>query len=205
MDGESVKKLYALGSARWYDWFKKIWNKLVAAEAEKELGQFLQQNVTAAASILELGCGTALNLEKISALGLTFKKYLGLDFSPDMLRVAQHKFAGRPNVEFRQQDITQLDDIAEKFDLIICTWVLSHLPSPSVLVNRAADRLAPGGRFFLIFFATPRWYVRWWLSPLARYVFRAKFVSAAEVRKINKIKNVHRYSADLATVMEIAN
>ena len=73
MNKRNVQNLYALGHAQWYDPFKKIWNRLVSIKAEKELATFLEKNVSNNASILELGCGTALNLEKIFALDLKIK------------------------------------------------------------------------------------------------------------------------------------
>lgn len=203
LNAERVKGLYALLGARWYDFFKRIWNKLVGTEAEKELESFLKAAVQPAASILELGCGTALNLEKIFSLDLPFKRYLGLDVSSDMLKIARAKFAHQPNVEFREQDIMALDGRGDKFDVILCTWVLSHLPSPSTLVNRAQELLSPGGRFFLIFFSTPEWHVRFWLAPIAKYLFRSKFVSADEIKRLNNVQVLHRHAAGVTTVVEI--
>ena len=68
------------------DPFKRLWNKMIPSKAEDELRSFLQNNLDETKTILELGCGTALNLEKIFSLNLKFKKYLGLDPPPDMLK-----------------------------------------------------------------------------------------------------------------------
>ncbi len=120
MTDEGVRRVYGTWQARWYDPSKRLWNDLVASRAERDLSTFLRENLDENKTILELACGTAMNLEKIFSLNLKFKSYLGLDFSPDMLRIARRKFHGYPNVEFRERDITRFDDINDKFDIIIC-------------------------------------------------------------------------------------
>ena len=78
---------------------------------------------------------------------LKFKKYLGLDFSLDMLKIEQSKFVNTLSIEFQQKDFTGLDDINEKYDILICTWVLSRLQSPSDLVNRTQKLINKEGSF----------------------------------------------------------
>jgi len=170
MSKSGVKRLYAV-SATVYDALVKVWNAFFATEAEDELSNFLMENLDETRIILEVGCGTARNLEKIYSLNLKFKKYLGMDFSPRMLRVARRKFLDNPAVEFEEGDITILDSIVERFDIILCTWVLSHIESPSAFVNRAQSLLKQDGKFFLILFTRPRWYLNFWLSPIATYLF----------------------------------
>ena len=175
----------------------------MATEAEKELSNFLRKNIDENRMILELGCGAARNLQKIYSLNLKFKRYLGLDFSSRMLAVARSKFPDSPAVEFKEQDITAADYTGEKFDIILCTWILSHLQSPSVLVNKARGWLKPGGKLFLIFFTRPKWYINFWLYPLATYLFSAKPVAGEEVRKFHNVKARHNYTTNITSVVEI--
>jgi len=203
MHENNVKTLYSLGHAGWYDPFKKIWNILSSSKAEKEFTSFLKDTIDETKTILDLGCGTGLNLEKIHSLKLKFKKYLGLDFSKDMLDIAKNKFAHAPRVEFKQKDITNLNDIAEKFDVIICTWVLSHLQSPSSVVNQAQKSLAPDGKMFLIFFSKPRWYINVWLYFPAKYIFQTKPLTEVEVNKFKNVKTRHKYSGHITSTVTI--
>lgn len=215
VQSEKVKKLYSIFGARWYDPFKKIWNSLTARRAEKDLKSFLKENIHQDSSILELGCGTAMNLEKIFALGLNFKKYIGIDFSPDMLKIAEKKFSNKKNIKFMRRDITKLDDIKEKFDIVICTWVLSHLKHPSDFANYAQKfisetlprlarpRRGKNGKMLIIFFSRPKWYLRFWFSPIAKLVFSAKTISDDEIRLIKNIKSIRKYFGDMVTVMNI--
>ena len=77
--------------------------------------------------------------------------------------INENKFKNIPNVKFKQKDITQLNDINEKYDIIICTWVLSHLQSPSQVINQAQKLLSQKGKMFLIFFSKPKWFINIWL------------------------------------------
>jgi ubiquinone/menaquinone biosynthesis C-methylase UbiE len=89
MRSSNVKNLYAFLNAKWYDPFKKIWNTIISRKSEKDLAKFLKENLDETKTILELGCGTALNVQKIFSLNLKFKKYTGLDFTAEMLRIAK--------------------------------------------------------------------------------------------------------------------
>ncbi|MBI2853092.1 MAG: methyltransferase domain-containing protein [Chloroflexi bacterium] len=202
MADERVRQVYGIWQARWYDPFKWLWNILVASGAEKDMNNFLRDSLDENETILELGCGTALNLEKIFSLGLKFKRYLGIDFSPEILRITNRKFQGYSNVEFREKNITRLEDINDKFDIIICTWVLSHLPSASSFVNRAQGLMKEQGKFFLIFFSEPRWYLRFWIAPLELLVW-SRYVTDEEVSKFKNIRKIRSYSGRMVTVVEI--
>lgn len=197
-----VKKLYAIGHAKWYNLFKPVWNWLANRKAEKKLEHFLKNNLNESASIMELGCGTALNLKKILSLNLRFKRYLGLDFSDDMLAIAKKNFNNVEGVEFRHQDLTKLHNVDEKFDVIISTWVLSHLPHPADVINQAQTYLKPGGKMFLIFLSEPKWYIRFWFSPLAKS-FYSKLITKDEIKKFHNVKLVKHYAGNLTTLIEI--
>ncbi|MBI4303690.1 MAG: class I SAM-dependent methyltransferase [Chloroflexi bacterium] len=199
---DNVRAIYGTWQARWYDPFKWLWNILAASQAERDLSAFLRENLDETKTILELGCGTALNLEKIFSLNLKFKSYLGVDFSPDMLRIARQKSRGYPNVEFREIDITLLGDLNDKFDVLICTWVLSHLASPSSFVNQAQGLLKEHGKFFLIFFSEPKWYLRFWIAPLAMRI-RSRCVGEEEVSKFKNVRKIRHYSGNMVAVAEI--
>ena len=199
---ESVKKLYALGHAKWYDPLKRFWNK---AEAEEEFARFLQLNLTSRTRILDLGCGTGSNLAKIRALNLPFKNYLGVDFSPDMLRIARNKFNPQKNVEFQEKDITRLDMLS-KFDILLCSWVLEHIQEPARFVNNIVSNMKSQNKLFLVFYSRPKWYVNYTIFPCIRFLFRnsAKDISPEEIAKFKNITMKKSFSANTATIVEIS-
>lgn len=202
MKKNKVQKLYAIGHAKWYNTFKVAWNWTINRKAEKKLEHFLKENLNESTSILELGPGTALNLKKILSLNLRFKRYLGLDFSDDMLAIAKKNFNNVEGVEFRHQDLTKLHHLDEKFDVIISTWVLSHLPHPADVINQAQTYLKPNGKMFLIFLSEPKWYIRFWFSLLAKGFF-SRLLSKDEISKFNNVKLVKHYAGKLTTIVEV--
>jgi SAM-dependent methyltransferase len=70
-------------------------------------------------SVLELGCGTGDLLNALKP-----KKGVGIDFSPEMLKIAREKY---PELEFREADAEQLEYWGETFDVLIMADVVGHL------------------------------------------------------------------------------
>lgn len=199
-----IQKMYSRLNALWYDPFKIVWNFIIARQAEKTLTKFLKQNIDESKTILELGCGTALNLYKIFKLKLKFKNYLGIDFTDSMLQIAKNKFKNKQNVKFRLGDITKLENLDEKFDILLCTWVISHVENPVEFVNNAQKHLEPGGKFFLVFYTKPKWYLNYLFKPAAKHLFYADSFDHSIIEKFYNVKSHQTFSSDLVTVVEIS-
>ncbi len=204
MQRSRVQKLYHIAGAKWYDIFKKGWNALVAGRAEKALKRFLKENIKPETTILELGPGTALNLRKIKELGLSFKSYEGWDFSDDMLSIARKKFKSTSNVRFRKQDLTEIHEKHQKFDVILCTWVLSHLESPANLVSQAQNLLKKDGRMFLIFIAKSKGWVGSLIAFFARYLFVVEPVDQDQIKQFKNVQRLQKTFGGMATIVEIS-
>ena len=81
-------------------------------------------------SIAEIGCATG---EIIGTFpGLQVQRRVGFDISPLNIRVAQDRF---PSVEFRATDFRSTD---EKFDLVILSDILEHVPDDLEFLKTAA-------------------------------------------------------------------
>lgn len=102
-------------------------------------------------SVLDLGCGTGVNLERLLALDLPYGAYVGVDVSEEMLSQARTKFVDAPRAHFEQIDVTQDPLPEEQFDLITSTWVFEHFHDPAVAVDKAWMHLHPGGYMLLLF------------------------------------------------------
>jgi len=99
-------------------------------------------------TILDVGCGTGVNVHAISKLVGPSGKVIGIDNSPAMLSVAREK-ASAENVEYREMAVEDMDFPEASFDGIVCTQVLGYVADP-VSVIRSLLRLAkPGGRVFV--------------------------------------------------------
>ena len=111
-----------------YDRLRWVWAKGIMGNAEADLeSDVLPRLVTPETRILDLGCGTGVNLNRMRRLGLTFASYTGLDLSPAMLTRAQAKLDGDTASAVLRGDIWRLPFANQSFDLVISTWAFSHI------------------------------------------------------------------------------
>jgi ubiquinone/menaquinone biosynthesis C-methylase UbiE len=101
--------------------------------------------------LVDLGTGTGRMIE---LFGGEASRALGVDRSPEMLRLARAKLADAvPGAELRQGDLTALplnDNIA---DTVILHQVLHFVPQPGAALAEAARLVADGGRMLIVDFA----------------------------------------------------
>ncbi|MEM1429871.1 MAG: class I SAM-dependent methyltransferase [Pseudomonadota bacterium] len=93
------------------------------------------------ARLLDLGCGPGYLAAAAHAVGA---HCTGVDFAPDMLRVAR---ARCPGVEFVAGDAAALPFGDAQFDVVAANFVFFHLADPQAAIAEAARVLRPGGRF----------------------------------------------------------
>jgi 2-polyprenyl-3-methyl-5-hydroxy-6-metoxy-1,4-benzoquinol methylase len=98
-------------------------------------------------TVCDLGCGPGYLASRLGATGL---QVLGVDASDVLLATAnQHHATDR--VSFARCVIgeTSADVFApgRKFDLVVSSDVIEHLPLPTTLMRTASDLLRPGGIF----------------------------------------------------------
>jgi SAM-dependent methyltransferase len=186
----SVLELYA-AIAGSYDQAAPTWIEGYP-EAYQAFDDALRGYLPAGGSILDLGCGTGANLERLLHLGLPFGRYVGVDISPDMLAQARRKFAGVENAAFQRLDLLR-DPLPEgPFDLIISTWVFEHLPEPGQVAHKAWQRLKPEGHMVLFF---EIWNGTWRsrvTEPLWRF-FSAHLVREEEHRHFPGLVSMTRF------------
>jgi ArsR family transcriptional regulator len=103
-------------------------------------------------ALIDLGTGTGRMLE---LLGPQAASAIGIDRSPEMLRLARAKLAaaGIERVELRQGDIYALPLPGAGADTVILHQVLHYAQQPAAAVNEAGRLLVPGGRLLIVDFA----------------------------------------------------
>jgi S-adenosylmethionine-diacylgycerolhomoserine-N-methlytransferase len=120
--------------------------------------------------VLDVGCGTGLNLEHLlDAVGPT-GEVVGIDASGAMLRQARRRVdrRGWSNVMLVEGDAAFLDSfVTGEVDAVLFTYSLSVIADWRTAWERAWTLLRPGGRVAVVDTALPvgRWR---WLSPVAR-------------------------------------
>jgi ubiquinone/menaquinone biosynthesis C-methylase UbiE len=103
-------------------------------------------------ALVDLGTGTGRMLE---LLGTRSASAIGIDRSPEMLRLARAKLAaaGMERVELRQGDIYALPLTSQSTDTVVLHQVLHYAQQPAAAINEAARLLVPGGRLLIVDFA----------------------------------------------------
>jgi SAM-dependent methyltransferase len=95
---------------------------------------------------LDLGCGTGTF---VRLLAQRAERVLGLDLSPQMIRIARERSTGLRNVTFEVADATVWAFPRERFDCIASIAALHHLPLAETLTRMRAA-LRPGGTLLVL-------------------------------------------------------
>ncbi|MBM6589443.1 class I SAM-dependent methyltransferase [Brevibacterium sp. RIT 803] len=94
--------------------------------------------------VLDLGTGAGSVAAIAADLVGEEGRVLAVDRDANALEAAQRALSKRPQVEFAEMDLRDLD-LDEEFDAVIGRAVLMHLPDPVAVLRRAADHVRPGG------------------------------------------------------------
>jgi ubiquinone/menaquinone biosynthesis C-methylase UbiE len=100
--------------------------------------------------LVDIGTGTGRMIE---LFGPAATHAIGIDRSPEMLRLARAKLDGQRAYELRQGDIAALPLADGSADTIILHQVLHFIPAPEAALAEAARLLGPDGRILIVDFA----------------------------------------------------
>ncbi len=97
------------------------------------------------AKVLDIGCGVGVDAGFMVSEGF---KITGIDLSKEMLSIARQKF---PQIDFRQQDIRELDFPPNTFDGILASCSLIHIPKKDVspLLKKFHKILSKDGKIYI--------------------------------------------------------
>ncbi|MBI4498052.1 MAG: class I SAM-dependent methyltransferase [Chloroflexi bacterium] len=194
-----VRSLYRL-AAPVYDPLSFLWRDWLFPDAHAALDRALTTYLPPGGRVLDLGCGTGANLERLRALGLPFGSYTGVDFSEDMLARARRKFGHVTSASFQQRDLLT-DALPEgSFYLIVSTYVFEHLPDPGAVVQKAWERLHPGGHMLLLFETETGSWTNRLLRPLFHFG-SARFVPEEVYRRFPGRVAVDRFAGGVLALV----
>ena len=103
--------------------------------------------------ILVAGCGTSQ--AAVHALREPGARITAIDISETSLRHTrelQHKY-GLRNLELHRLAIEDVGELGRRFDQIVCTGVLHHLPDPDIGLHSLRSVLVPDGAMHLMVYA----------------------------------------------------
>lgn len=160
-----------------YTWAAPVYDLLSAEWPVYRVGRLAgieRLRLRAGDRVLDVGCGTGLNLPLLLHRVGPTGAVLGVDASDAMLaqartRVAQQKWR---NVELRRGDagrLAEVTDGAAPFDAVLFTYSLSIIGEWQAAFDQALALLRPGGRISVVDLALPRgrWRIFWPLARLA--------------------------------------
>jgi ubiquinone/menaquinone biosynthesis C-methylase UbiE len=105
-------------------------------------------NIAAAATVLDLGCGTGLAARAIARRPGFSGRIVGVDLSPYLVAAAK-RLAGEEGLagclEFRAGDVRRLDCGDAAFDVLVAHTLVSHVADPLSVLKEAARVVKPGG------------------------------------------------------------
>jgi 2-polyprenyl-3-methyl-5-hydroxy-6-metoxy-1,4-benzoquinol methylase len=121
----------------------RMWNYLDSGTSGDLMN--LLETYTANPRILDLGCGTSINLQLTAG---KYGYYHGVDISMKAIRAARRH--ARANASFEVADVLEYQT-AERYDAILLRDVLSCLPKQEItgFLRRIAGFLNPDGKIFI--------------------------------------------------------
>lgn len=107
----------------------------------KESG--LRSNMT----VLEVGCGTGEMACWLAQQVMPSGKVVATDMSNEQLEIARHqaKSKGITNIEFKQLDVRNLNQLEPIFDFTYGRWIIEFVENPDHILSLLHSRLKPGG------------------------------------------------------------
>jgi SAM-dependent methyltransferase len=153
----AVRAERAAAADAWFAAHAEDWDReraLHIAESAVEaaiLATLLPDTSVSLGRLVDVGTGTGRMIE---LLGHRADSALGIDRSPEMLRLARGRIeaSGLVRAEVRRGDMYALPGADGSVDTLVLHQVLHFADDPAAVVGEAARLLAPGGRLLIIDF-----------------------------------------------------
>ncbi len=151
----AVRADRAAAAERYFSDHAEQWDSLRSLhvpEIEVEAAMRAMLGEGALGTFIDVGTGTGRMVE---LFGGAAGQAIGIDRSPEMLRVARGKLtaSGANGWELRQGDIMALPVDDSAGDTVTLHQVLHYLPAPEAAIGELARIIKPGGRLLIVDFA----------------------------------------------------
>lgn len=153
---EAVRAERATAAQSYFDAHAGDWDRIrslhiAEAEVEAAIARAAIEGGRGVGRLTDIGTGTGRMIE---LFGRQASRMLGIDRSPEMLRLARVKLAEAGlSPELRQGDMYALPLASGSADTVILHQVLHYAQNPAAAVAEAGRLLAPGGRLLIVDFA----------------------------------------------------
>jgi SAM-dependent methyltransferase len=157
---------------------------------------------------LDIGCGTGAFARLLARHS---SRVLALDLSPEMIRVAQGRSAGYPNITYQVADVLEWDFPIERFDCVASIATFHHLPLEPMLAA-VKTALKPGGVLLILdLYSSQGWQERLNgglaipASLALRWLRNGRIRETAEARQAWAAHGEHDVYTQISQVREICS
>jgi methyltransferase-like protein/2-polyprenyl-3-methyl-5-hydroxy-6-metoxy-1,4-benzoquinol methylase len=151
-----------------------------------------------ACRVLEIGCGTGVNLAAM-ALTLPGSRFVGIDLSQRQIAEGQEivQALGLTNVALQTLSLMEVDERFGQFDYIICHGVFSWVPGPvqEQILAICKRNLATAGVAYVSYNAYPGWHLRGMVREMLRFHVRQFTEPQQQVQQARAMLEFLRESA----------
>lgn len=137
------------------------------------VNRWVQRHLGHGLRALDAGCGAGRYTDELAS---RYTEVVGVDAAPAMIEIAQRD-RPRSNTRFENRDVCTLSPEQDGvFDLVFAFSTVLHVGSPTHVLPRLRELVAPGGKLLLVEPAKPpRWGDSDWQVDLAFHTARAAF------------------------------
>lgn len=159
LNPEQVRALYRR-TARFYD--AAVWMYRLTGVRRHRERAVAALRLRPGDTVVDLGCGTGLNLSLLRAAVGPSGRVLGVDLTDAMLARARRRVerAGWENVELVEADLTEYA-FPHHLGGALATFALEMVPEYDAVIRRVADVLPPGRRLAVSGLKHPERWPRW--------------------------------------------
>jgi SAM-dependent methyltransferase len=129
-------------SDAWNERVPHVFHAPNTERGEALFARLIAEAVHSGGRVLDAGCGTGETARQAVALGAS--EVLAVELSERILREAQQRGDGEPQIEYRLHDLH--DPLDGRFDLVVGRSVLHHIAWRSFLERTYSDNLGSPGR-----------------------------------------------------------
>ncbi|MGN6097222.1 MAG: class I SAM-dependent methyltransferase [Bosea sp. (in: a-proteobacteria)] len=166
LDADQVRRRYDR-TARFYDPSLVLYRMIGLTRQRKQSVELL--NLGVGNTAVDLGCGTGANLSMLVNAAGTQGQVVGFDLSSGMLERARDRCQkhGWRNVQLVSADM-RTAALPTRIDGAIATFALEMVPDHETVIQRVAERMAPGARFVALGLKEPERWPRWLINAAIR-------------------------------------
>jgi SAM-dependent methyltransferase len=130
---------------RWNPWANDrntlaLYRRRCRGEAEEmtcaaQAAELIAERAGSGETLLDAGCGGGYYLHSLRARGVDVA-YHGLDYTPEMIELAREEMCPRTDLAPDRFTLGAIEDVAERFDTVLCFNVLTNSPHYALPLER---------------------------------------------------------------------